>query len=103
MKRQRWDDRLATRAVALTRIAASERPSALEIVPTETTTAIYLALCGAHVVITLTDAGYRAACEACGDISFNWDRTPGEPERIAQRHAETCRRLPKRLWPKDGA
>lgn len=109
---RRSDDRLAARAADLARIAASEEPK-LCLRPVEaansekTTTARFLAVGGAHVIVEriITDGSERftAACEACGDFDRSRYYNQESAEDVAIEHAETCRRIPERLWPKDGA
>ncbi|ACU71794.1 hypothetical protein Caci_2885 [Catenulispora acidiphila DSM 44928] len=99
------EDRLANRAVAMARIAASEKNAT---VSTATATARFLAVGGAHVIVTrdaaadMTRRWYRAACESCGSLDAV-SSDDAIPNRSAQVHAETCRRIPERLWPKGGA
>lgn len=80
----------------------------------ETGVAFYLAAGGAHVTVTRNDdlERFAATCEACGYVNGSGYRGASEVDRDhAQRHAErhasahagTCRRLPERLWPEDGA
>lgn len=108
MKRQRWDDRLATRAVALTRIAAAECDDDKQPVaaPDENATAraviaMYLTPVGAYISVSADGVDEEtgqplrvsASCEACGWLQYG--------ERHAQDHVQTCRRLPERLWPEN--
>lgn len=67
-----------------------------------TPVARYLAVAGAHVTVTAhyrpieADDFYAVHCEACGLLSEGDDH---DSELIAaQGHAETCRRIPERLW-----
>jgi hypothetical protein len=99
----------------------------------DTVIARYLAPGGAHVTITQverksdrdspTDVSFETACEACGPFDkvqnvsdyryfgYNaWREDPHAARRAreavdknASAHAETCRRIPERLWPEDGA
>lgn len=45
--------------------------------------------------VAAPDKNVTATCEACGHLQYG--------ERHAQDHAQTCRRLPERLWPEGGA
>ncbi len=71
----------------------------------------FLAPGGAHVVVAgrVADGTLVMACEGCGRGRGPF--APAEHEtdkdtvrralREAQRHAETCRRIPVRLWPEN--
>lgn len=106
---RRSDDRLAARAADLARIAASEQSKLClrAVEPEGTITARFLAVGGAHVIVEriITDESERftVACEACGAFDRSRYYTTDSAEEIAAEHAKTCRRIPERLWPKDGA
>lgn len=69
----------------------------------------FLAPGGAHVVVsgTVADLTLQVSCEGCGRLCGVYRRAAHETDadvvasalRAGQRHAETCRCLPKRLWP----
>lgn len=75
------------------------------------TIARFLAPGGAHVVVagTAADGTLAMACEGCGNgrgpyavAEHEIDKdTVRRALRDAQRHAETCRRIPVRLWPEN--
>lgn len=78
------------------------------------TVARYLTPGGAHVVVSgaVADSTLVVACEGCGQCGGPYyqgigDDTPErgfrDAKRDAQRHAETCRAVPERLWPENGA
>lgn len=99
---RRSDDRLAARAVA----AAGQRPATD---PAKTVTAQFLAVGNAHVIVTrdvmadVYNQWCRVACEACGPLLRGEGLDDTDALDHAQKHAETCRRVPKRLWPNGGA
>lgn len=79
-----------------------------------TTIARYLAVAGAHVTIhgEAADRKLTVSCEGCGPVGRPFEpvfptdssnRVLHDATVAAQHHAETCRRIPERLWPKDGA
>jgi hypothetical protein len=80
----------------------------------EIVVALYLGAGGSRVAVTRNDdlQRFAANCESCGYV--NGSGYSGESEddvrhaenhaqRHANAHAGTCRRIPKRLWPPDGA
>jgi hypothetical protein len=90
--------------------------------PDQTTTiARYLAVGDAHVTVTLGsaencphftrhDQAFSVTCEGCGPLdsscAFDNYRESYLVEQMqvaAQDHAQTCRRIPERLWPEGGA
>lgn len=71
--------------------------------PDENVTARFLALAGAHVIVANRDGTHYVTCEACGDFGGRRASASFYPNEDAQSHAEKCRRLPERLWPKAGA
>jgi len=73
-----------------------------------TVVARYLAAGGAHVSLVRDDdtQWLTAVCDACGFVADACYRdVPAvhrHLERDANAHATRCRRIPKRLWTKDG-
>lgn len=104
---RRSDDRLAARAVAALRIAAAEQRPATD--PAKSAIAQFLAVGNAHVIVTrdvmadVYNQWCRVACEACGPLLRGEGLADADALDHAQKHAETCRRVPKRLWPNGGA
>ncbi len=68
-----------------------------------TVIAMYLTPVGAYISVSADGVDEEtgrplrvsASCEACGWLQYG--------ERHAQDHVQTCRRLPRRLWPEGGA
>ena len=64
---------------------------------------------GAHIIVsgTVADSTLQMACEGCGRHGGPYFPAEHETDsdvvsaalRIAERHAEVCRRIPERLWP----
>jgi hypothetical protein len=70
------------------------------------TTAMYLTPVGAYVSVTRNADGHRwhrANCEACGSLFISGSPKAEAANQVAQDHAQTCLRLPERLWPEGGA
>lgn len=74
------------------------------------TVARFLTVGGAHVVISgsVEDFALTVFCEGCGMTAGPFhkvmpedrpERSRGDATRSAQKHAETCRAVPERLWP----
>jgi hypothetical protein len=68
----------------------------------------FLAVGGAHVIVRATKPeeahrGLQAVCESCGFTEGPYWLLSDDNGLMdeAQKHAETCRRIPERLWPKD--
>jgi hypothetical protein len=109
----RYEDhetRVALAAVRETGASSGKSPSA----DAEIVVALYLAAGGSRVTVTRNDdlQRFAANCESCGYVNGSGYRGESEDDtRHAQRHAEghanahagTCRRIPERLWTKEGA
>lgn len=70
----------------------------------------FLTVGGAHVVVSgiVEDFALTTFCEGCGATEGPFykvmpedqpDRSRGAATRAAQKHAESCRAVPERLWP----
>lgn len=98
----REETRAASLAAALTRDAATKNSDSPDIAPDAY--ARFLAVAGAYVVIALDEReAYVVTCESCGQLPDIGSYNPATLAQAAQNHAETCRRIPKRLWPDGGA
>lgn len=78
--------------------------------PPEPTIRRFLTVGGAHVVIkgVVADFTLTMLCEGCGATSGPFhkvmpedrpERSLGDAIRAGQKHAESCRAVPERLWP----
>lgn len=118
MKRDRYADRAAA-INAATKIAAQAAQQSAP--PHGKILARFLAVAGAHITVERDEhcphpfvghpASITVACEGCGPVvaqcvSFTIPDEDAVTKRaltVAQEHASICRRIPERLWPKDGA
>lgn len=71
--------------------------------PDRRTTALFLAVAGARVTVTVTghvgDRTFSADCDACGWITTRGHtHGHGHVLSVAAEHAAACRRIPERLW-----